>query len=336
VLDQFDTPQPPPDVGESMAQYWARVNGARVPSMDIVYTDDWTDESLRPKDASFDFSYSDLASGAPPMEGIACLTTWNELCRTVINYIDHIHPLWEAPRQIFDVDDPSLLLADNTCTSCHASIDTDGAAMVPAGNRQLDLGGTISDVNNDYYTSYAELALGDNAVELNANGILQDEEVQLIVNGVPQIEATDFLGNAVNVDENIVIQDVQLTVADVLQFEALDTDGVTVVPAPLDTTLTLVLDGNDNPIPFMVPEFVISLDVNDLPIPFMVPSNRAFGGVLNSGGALSSQIFFDVFELGGGTVDHSTFLNGAELKLIAEWLDIGGQYYNNPFEAPAN
>jgi hypothetical protein len=37
-------------------------------------------------------------------------------------------------------------------------------------------------------------------------------------------------------------------------------------------------------------------------------------------------------------VDHSAMLTGAELRLIAEWLDIGAQYYNNPFDplAPQN
>ena len=34
-------------------------------------------------------------------------------------------------------------------------------------------------------------------------------------------------------------------------------------------------------------------------------------------------------------VDHTNFLTPAELRLISEWLDIGAQYYNNPFVAPA-
>jgi hypothetical protein len=38
----------------------------------------------------------------------------------------------------------------------------------------------------------------------------------------------------------------------------------------------------------------------------------------------------------GITVDHTGFLTTAELRLIAEWLDIGAQYYNDPFVAPAN
>jgi hypothetical protein len=35
-----------------------------------------------------------------------------------------------------------------------------------------------------------------------------------------------------------------------------------------------------------------------------------------------------------GEVDHRGFLTPAELRLISEWLDIGGQYYNDPFVAP--
>jgi hypothetical protein len=33
--------------------------------------------------------------------------------------------------------------------------------------------------------------------------------------------------------------------------------------------------------------------------------------------------------------DHTGLLTSAEKRLISEWLDIGGQYYNDPFVAPA-
>jgi len=40
--------------------------------------------------------------------------------------------------------------------------------------------------------------------------------------------------------------------------------------------------------------------------------------------------------VGGQLVDrnHYNILSGAERRLIAEWLDIGAQYYNNPFDVP--
>lgn len=56
---------------------------------------------------------------------------------------------------------------------------------------------------------------------------------------------------------------------------------------------------------------------------------------MSAGNARSSR-FFNKFDNGGGTVDHRGFLTPAELKLIAEWLDIGAQYYNDPFVAPAD
>jgi hypothetical protein len=52
---------------------------------------------------------------------------------------------------------------------------------------------------------------------------------------------------------------------------------------------------------------------------------------MNSAGALNSARFFAPFVSGES---HSGMLSDAELRVIAEWLDIGGQYYNNPFDAP--
>lgn len=42
--------------------------------------------------------------------------------------------------------------------------------------------------------------------------------------------------------------------------------------------------------------------------------------------------------LAGQTVNHAGFMSAAELRLVAEWLDIGAQYVNNPFDpaAPVN
>lgn len=38
----------------------------------------------------------------------------------------------------------------------------------------------------------------------------------------------------------------------------------------------------------------------------------------------------------GTTVDHSTFFNTAEKRLVVEWIDIGAQYYNDPYGNDAN
>ena len=67
--------------------------------------------------------------------------------------------------------------------------------------------------------------------------------------------------------------------------------------------------------------------LQDLPGP--VPVNPAMSGA----GASASAAFFSRFDAGG---THAGWLTPSELRLIAEWLDIGGQYYNDPFMAPVN
>ncbi|MBS0614239.1 MAG: hypothetical protein JSS24_13775 [Proteobacteria bacterium] len=56
-------------------------------------------------------------------------------------------------------------------------------------------------------------------------------------------------------------------------------------------------------------------------------------GSMSAGSANASTAFFSRFDMGG---THAGWLTPAELKMIAEWLDIGAQYYNDPFVAPAN
>jgi hypothetical protein len=49
---------------------------------------------------------------------------------------------------------------------------------------------------------------------------------------------------------------------------------------------------------------------------------------MSSAGARASDRFFSKFDAGG---THAGYLSTAELRMIAEWLDIGAQYCNNPF-----
>ena len=62
----------------------------------------------------------------------------------------------------------------------------------------------------------------------------------------------------------------------------------------------------------------------------------ALAAPMTAGSANASTAFFRMFD---GTfkdpvLDHTGFLTPAELRLISEWLDIGGQFYNDPFVAP--
>ena len=83
--------------------------------------------------------------------------------------------------------------------------------------------------------------------------------------------------------------------------------------ALVDATQVVGIDANGNPI----------LDV----IPIAPPASIA--------GATASSDFFDRFD-DPNNVEHFNVLSGAEKRLIAEWLDIGAQYYNDPFDAPEN
>jgi len=58
---------------------------------------------------------------------------------------------------------------------------------------------------------------------------------------------------------------------------------------------------------------------------------------MSSNGAAASARFFNKMSgATAGSVDHSDFMSASELRLLSEWLDIGAQYYNDPFTAPEN
>jgi succinylarginine dihydrolase len=64
---------------------------------------------------------------------------------------------------------------------------------------------------------------------------------------------------------------------------------------------------------------------------------RDIAASMSAAGANASARFFDKLEgRSAGTVNHSGFMSPSELRLLSEWLDIGAQYYNDPFTAPEN
>ena len=93
--------------------------------------------------------------------------------------------------------------------------------------------------------------------------------------------------------------------------------------------LVPVTDANGNPVFEVDADGNLLLDANGDPIPVMRTTGIA--PAMNVNSAASNNRFFQLFDAGGS---HQGRLSGAELKLIAEWLDIGGQYYNNPFDVP--
>ena len=91
------------------------------------------------------------------------------------------------------------------------------------------------------------------------------------------------------------------------------------------------LDGNGNPVFEVDIDGNLILDANGDPIPVLVTVPIA--PALRANNARGSGDLFNLFAPGG---THEGYLEPVELKLLAEWLDIGAQYYNNPFDVPQN
>jgi hypothetical protein len=71
-------------------------------------------------------------------------------------------------------------------------------------------------------------------------------------------------------------------------------------------------------------QVVIGTDAMGNPITAPV----SIGSAASAAGARASPAFFSRFDAGG---THAGWMSTAELRLVAEWLDIGAQYCNNPF-----
>ena len=232
---------------------------SELPSIDVIYSDVWTDPATagRPADAAFSYLYANLSTPSPANSHCA---TWDPLCRSTIHFPDatadgavshQLQPIWNLPRQTIVA---GVVTSDHTCVLCHNPVNTAAKkAEVPGG--QLDLTDAASSVDPTVTSSYEELLFAHNEQTLNM-GVLQDLLVP--------------------------------------------------APGPGGTTI-------------------------------MVPVSLA--PPMAAGSAIGSVVkFLRMFD---GTyqdpvLDHTGYLTKAELRLIAEWLDIGAQYYNDPFVAPAN
>jgi hypothetical protein len=224
-----------PTAGQTMAETLALatcVEGSvcsETPTLDVLYTDIWTNTSVAPANPAITYSYTALTPPEAIPTTALCESSWAASCRTRINYPEHIQPIWDySPRTKGTV---SL-----TCSQagCHNPQNSAGTAVQPAAN--LDLSGTPSSQNAQELTSYVDL-------------LTQQQ-----------------------------------------------------IPGPNDA--------NGNPTTITVGPF---LDAGD------------------SNGADSTQSLAIFAPTSGDTI-HAGLLTPAELRLISEWLDIGAQYFNNPFD----
>jgi len=247
-----------PDAGETMAQARARVSctsdlprcSSMIPTMDVVFEDVWTDPAVRAPDPDLIYSYTDRTFTTALPTATECLdkTKWKSNCRIIINYPQHIQPLWSKSRVVRDM--AGIQLADHTCTQggCHSRVDAMGNVMVPAG--QLELTDEASDEVPLQPRSYRDLLFVDNRQKVEDGALIDD-----VTQGVDP-----------------------------------DTGDVIFIGTPV-------------------------------------------GPYFNAGdarGAISARVL-GRFTPGSGN-RHAGMMSPAELRLVSEWLDIGAQFFNNPFD----
>jgi len=235
-----------PNAGETMAQARMRVSCSTdtppckqmVPGLNVLYTDVWTDPAQATPGTAINLRYDDATQFMTPFPATAlCITAWQANCRTIINYPQHLQPLWDLPRTVTDPV-TGTVVSDHTCTQggCHAPVNAAGAAQMPAGNLDLTKAASPNVAQNS--VSYQQLLFAHNIT-------------------VP-------------------------------------------APTPANPNATTVV---------------------------------SVGPYLNAGsanGPLSTQ-FFQRFAQGSAST-HAQWMTPDELRLVAEWLDIGAQYFNNPFD----
>ncbi|NVK88775.1 MAG: PD40 domain-containing protein [Gammaproteobacteria bacterium] len=304
--------------GETMAQAYTRTNGVPEPDLDIAFVDDWTDPNVATPAADIMRLYADLETPAPVAD--ACLVAWYSACRITINYEQHIQPIFDLPRPVFD--NMGTQIADNTCSTCHSVFDAvNNVVQVPAA--QLELTSLPSPDEPNHMRGYRELFFNDNEVEV-IDGIVVDRQVPIVINGQFIYQTIDQDGLAIFFQDadDMFVWEVDPNTG--LPTELQDTDGSIIYQTDIDGNplFTTDVDGNQVRIPIPLP----------VPEPNQLTRTEPVTPILSTNGARASAAFFALFN--GGS--HQGRLSDAELKLIAEWLDIGGQYFNNPFLAPEN
>jgi hypothetical protein len=137
-----------------------------VPSVNVIYTDVWTNPADATPNPSIFYRYDDSTQFHTPFPTSAlCITSWSSNCRIEINYPEYIQPLWDLARP-----NPAVAGVNNTCTQggCHNPLNAAGAAQTPAGN--LDLTSSASNNVPQELTSYQQLLFPHNTVIMTSTG----------------------------------------------------------------------------------------------------------------------------------------------------------------------
>jgi hypothetical protein len=112
-----------------------------------------------------------------------------------------------------------------------------------------------------------------------------------------------------------------------------DAMGAAQVPAG-NLDLTNAPSGDEPLQPISYRQLLFSHDIVIMnPADPTMPITQTVGPFLNAGsanGGISAQ-FMSRFASGSAST-HAGWLSPAELRLVSEWLDIGAQFFNNPFD----
>ena len=109
-------------------------------------------------------------------------------------------------------------------------------------------------------------------------------------------------------------------------------DGVTILPpaGQLELTDQISVDEPDHLHAYR--ELLVTDNLQEVVNGVLVDLPTLINSPASISGARASDTFFARFE--DPTNSHYNILSSAERRLIAEWLDVGAQYYNNPFDVP--
>ncbi|MBA4175562.1 MAG: hypothetical protein C0505_03235 [Leptothrix sp. (in: Bacteria)] len=236
--------------GETLASLVTRLQPAALAlSVDAVFSDRWADTTQAGVTALPAISLR-YRGNPDPADDLATAVPANG----VINYPEHIQPLWTRARGAAGAA---------TCTNCHA--DT----------LKLDLRGTVSGTGR--LVSYEELLLGDPLIDA-----VTGRPVIRVREGIPEVVRAAALVETSSGAANTAGQARKSRLTEILWGQTL-------------LAGTAARTAHPNP-----------------------PASVTTG---TGATAVTTAI-----------PDHAKLLNRAEKRLLAEWMDLGGQYYNDPFD----
>jgi len=301
----------PINAGDTMAQarsVWSCISekcASITPNVNMIFANVWpsgNDANVVPAAARTGdtlLTYTGaMGVPLPPTSSNCTVGAWSSLCRIVINYPDHIQKIWNAPRNE-TTDMAGNLVSANTCTFCHNHNAPTNPAQLPIDKTMI---------------TAANVA----AWQLDLRGIVPDNADNANYNTTQFVSYQElFFGDTV-----------------------INADPTTGAIAPLTVLVpTGQVDAMGNPI--LAPQPV---DLSGTRLNSLNAVGSRFFRVFSANQCQHTTIVTDGTgkatgantSTGACSVNHQAWLTPGELRLITEWVEIGGQYYNDPFKAPVN